>query len=125
MIATVVTDGSIKRGHMIIYYRDKRKFDTHRFRKDLKGSLLKENEEASNSYYVFDVVVLRVLNKHAPMKKKFNRANEGHFITKSLRNAMLNRTRLPNKLKEDRTDENTKAFKRQRNLCLKLSCEAK
>ena len=125
MIATVVKGGFIKRSPKIVNYRDYRKFDIHRFRYDLNDSLLRQHQQASNNYDVFDTIVLSVLNKHAPMKKKFIRANDGPFMTKALRKAIMRRTRLRNKYNKERTDVNRKAYKRQRNLCLKLLREAK
>ena len=97
MIATVVKGGFINRGPKIINFREYRKFDINRFRKDLRDSLLRQNQEASNNYDVFDAIVLSVLNKHAPIKQKFIRANDGPFMTKALRKAIMNRTRLRNK----------------------------
>ena len=73
----------------------------------------------------FDAIVLSVLNKHAPVKQKSVRANEGPFMTKALRKAIMNRTHLRNRYNKDRTDENKKAFNKQRDLCVKLLREAK
>ena len=69
IIATVVKGGFVKRGPKIINYRDYRKINIDSFRKDLKDSLLRQNQQASPSYDVFNAIVLSVLNKHAPMKK--------------------------------------------------------
>ena len=59
------------------------------------------------------------------MKKKSVRANDGPFMTKALRKAIMNRTHLRNRYNNDKTDDNKKAFKKQRNLCVKLLREAK
>ena len=125
MVVTVVKGGFIKRGPKIINYRDYRKFDIDSFRKDLKERLLRQSQQALISYDIFDAIVLSVLNKHAPVKQKSVRTNEGPFMTKALRKAIMNRTHLRNRYKKDRTDENKKAFKKQRNLCVKLPREAK
>ena len=125
MIATVVKGGFIKRGPKIINYRDYRKFDIDSFRKDLKDRLIRQSQQALISYDIFDAIVLSVLNKHAPVKQKSVRANEGPFMTKALRKAIVNRTHLRNRYNKDRTDENKTAFKKQRNLCVKLLREAK
>ena len=92
---------------------------------DFKDSLLIQNQQASTSYYIFDAIVLSVLNKHAPMRKKSNRANEGPFMTKALRKTIMNRTRLRNRYNKDRTRGNKKVFKKQRKLCVKLLREAR
>ena len=125
MIATVVKGGFIKRSPKIINYRDYRKFDIDSFRKDLKDRLIRQSQQALISYDIFDAIVLSVLNKHAPVKQKSVRANEGPFMTKALRKAIMNRTHLRNRYNKDRTDENKTAFKKQRNLCVKHLREAK
>ncbi len=60
-----------------------------------------------------------VLNEQAPVKKKSIRANDGPFMTKALRKEHMHRTRLRNKCNKNRTEENLKAFKKQRNKCVK------
>ena len=76
-------------------------------------------------YGAFDAVVTNTLNKHAPIKKKYLRANDGPFMTKALRKAMMHRKKLRNRYIKSRTDENLKAFKTQRNFCVKLLRRAK
>ena len=49
------------------------------------------------------------------LKKKYVRANEAPFITKELHKAILKRSRLRNKFLKDRTENNIKNFKLQRN----------
>ena len=59
------------------------------------------------------------------MKKKSVRANDGPFKTKALRKAIMKRSCLRNRFNKNRTDDNKKAFKKQKNLCVKLLREAK
>ena len=47
---------------------------------------------------------LIVLDKHAPMKKKYLRANHANFITKQLRKAIMRRSKLRNDFPKDRND---------------------
>ena len=44
------------------------------------------------------------MNKHAPMKQKYLRANYGRFMTKDLYKAIMKRSRLRNKFLRDRID---------------------
>ncbi len=125
MIATVLKGGFVKRGPKIINYRDYRKFDIHSFREDLQDGILRESQQPLTSYDTLDAIVLSVLNKHAPMKKKSVRANDGPFMTKALRKAIMKRSCLRNRFNKNRTDDNKKAFKKQRNLCVRLLREAK
>ena len=48
------------------------------------------------------------------------RANVGPFMTKALQKATMYRKKLRNRYIKSRTEENLKAFKKQRNSCVKL-----
>ena len=58
-------------------------------------------------------------------KEKYIRYNRGSFITNDLRKAIMNRSRLLNKFRKKNTDQNKWAYKKQRNLCVKLLKRAK
>ena len=79
----------------------------------------------NEDYGAFKAVVMAVLNEHAPVKKKYIRANDGPFMTKALRKENMHRTSLRNKYNNDSTEENLKAFKKQRNKFVKLLRRAK
>ena len=51
----------------------------------------------NEDYGAFKAVVMAVLNEHAPVKKKYIRANDRPFMTKALRKENKHRTRLRNK----------------------------
>ena len=61
-----------------------------------------------------------VLDKHAPIKRKYARANDGPFMNRVLRKAIMLHSRLTNKYNKSCTAEHWEAFRRQRNLCVKL-----
>ena len=115
MIVTVLKGGFVKRGPKLINYRDYRNF-----RNDVCIGLSKHIPVDSMSYDTFDSVVKQVLNEHAPIKKKYVRANDGPFVTKAFRKAVMLRTKLRNKYNKERTKETERAFKKQRNRCVKL-----
>ena len=54
------------------------------------------------------------------LQKKYVRANEAPSMTKELHKAIMKRPRLRNKFLKDRTENNQKIFKLQRNFCKKL-----
>ena len=87
--------------------------------------MLSSELDGNEDYGAFKAVVMAVLNEHAPVKKKYIRANHGPFMTKALRKENMHRTRLRNKYNNDSTEENFKAFKKQRNKCVKLLRRAK
>ncbi len=124
MVVTVLKGGYVKRGPKLITYIDYSRFNTEDFRTHLYNTLSPEIIE-NGDYGVFEAVIMGVLNVQAPVKKKSIRANDGPFMTKALRKEHMHRTRLRNKCNKNRTEENLKAFKKQRNKCVKLLRRAK
>ena len=124
MVSTVLKSGFVKRGPKIIHYRDYSKFDHVKFKSDLREELSKCYRDGS-TFDHFNGTVEKVLNKHAPLKKKSVRANDGPFMTKALRKAIMLRTRLRNMYNKCRTQEKWNAFKKQRNKCVKILRQAK
>ena len=63
-----------------------------------------------DKYETFEEEFLQVLNNHAPLKKKFIRANHAPYMTKNLRKAIMKRSQLENKYISNSTVEykNTK-----------------
>ena len=47
---------------------------------------------------MFEKVFLEVLQAHAPLKKKYVRANEVPYTTKTLRKAIMKRSQLESKI---------------------------
>ena len=76
-------------------------------------------------YASFQDTFLRVLDKHAPMKKRYIRANDSPFMNRTLRKAFMLRTRRKNRYNKNRSADNWDAFRRQRNFCVKLSRKVK
>ena len=59
------------------------------------------------------------------MKKKFVRENHAPFMTKSLRKAIMLRSKLQSHYNKSRTSGNSNSYCKQRNLCVKLLKSAK
>ena len=72
--------------------------------------------ELIHKYETFE----EVLNKHAPLKKKFIRANNASYMTKNLRKAIMKRSKLENKYISNSTVENSNKYKKHKNFCSKL-----
>ena len=64
--------------------------------------------------------LLKVLDKHVPVKKKYVRANDKPFMTRSLRKTVMLRSRLRNRYNKNQTVENWNNFRKQRNSCVKV-----
>ena len=102
-----------------ITYRDYKQFDPSKFKKELKNVLTKENIDSCTK---FDEQFLKVLNIHAPLKRKLWRANHAPYIyiSKTLRKAIMRRSYLEKVYFKKRTDLSLKAYKKQKNYCNRL-----
>ena len=63
---------------------------------------------------------LKVVNKHAPLKKKTIRGNDAPFMNKEFRKAIYTQTKLTNKFLKNPSEKNELLFKKQRNICVSL-----
>ena len=97
----------------IITYRDMKHFDRDAFREDLRFKL---REIEIKSYGNFESTFFEILNKYAPLKKKYVRANHKPYLTKAMRVAIMKRSELTTKYRANPTNENKKAFKKQKKL---------
>ena len=68
----------------------------------------------------FESLFICNLNKHAPLKRRYVRANNSPFMNKELYKAIMVRSRLRNKSLKLKTIESKEAYKRQRNYCVSL-----
>ena len=85
-------------------FRDYKRFQNDLFRSELKYKLSKLyvcNLEFEDFLNIF----IEILIKHASMKKKYLRANQGEFMSKELNRTIITPSRLRDKyLKEKRAD---------------------
>ena len=123
MVVTVLKGELVNRGPKIVTYRDYSKFSTVDFKDNLVHMVLSELSEIED-FGAFETGIMRVLNEHAPVKKKSIRANDGPFMIKALPKEYMHRTRIRNRYHSNRTDANLKAFKKQRNICVYLLLKA-
>ena len=91
MIVTVLKTTFKKVKPKVITYRSYKKFDNFSFGSDLRNRIVN-----LKNYTEFEQRFLEVLNIHAPLKKKIVRANEVPYMTKALRKAIANRSRMEN-----------------------------
>ena len=69
--------------------------------------------------------VIATLDRLAPKKTKYVRANEKTFMNKIMREAIMRRSYLRNRFLREKTTINREAYKKQRNYCVSLlrKCE--
>ena len=115
MIITVLKTTFKKAKPKEIMYRCYKKFDRQAFREHLGRKL-----DNCDNYTLYNSTFLKVLNEHAPLKKKVVRANEVPYMTKSLRKAIANRSRLENRYYKTKSNESLRCYKKQKNYCSRL-----
>ena len=108
-----------KQAPVLIKYRNYKKFDANVFRSELNERLYNSDKDNCN-YENFQSTFMEALNKHAPMKNKFVRANNAPFMNKLLSKAVMTRSRLKNKFLKNPNATNNANYKKQRNYCVNL-----
>ena len=101
----------------IIYYRDYKYFDNEMFSNEHENELKKIGPLTLN-YNIFKNLCMDAINKHAPLKRKYIRANHAEYMDKELSQAIMKRSKLRNDYLKQRSEENRLAYKKQRNFCV-------
>ena len=115
MVITVLKTTFKKARPKEITYRSFRNFDDSLFREDLEKRIIN-----CKSIIELESKFLGLIDKHAPLKKKVVRANEVPYMTKALKKAIANRSRLENRYYKSKTDENLRTYRKQKNFCSRL-----
>ena len=121
MISTFLKACSSKLKTKVIYYRSYKKFNES----DFLCSLKKANfdffkNDPNQSYNLLTDKFFGIVNKHAPLKKKFVRGNNAFFMNREFQKEIYVRSRLINKYWIEPSVENKTAYKKQRNKCVKI-----
>ena len=98
----------MKKPHLrVVNYADYKYFENDKFRTDLLLKFGQKNiAEKENGLNNFLNGCKRILDVHAPRKRKYARSDRMPFMNKALSKAIMTRTRLRNKFLKDRSDEN-------------------
>ena len=103
-------------------YRDYKKFNEYEFIRDLQYNL---NQYIIFNYGDFEFLLNNLLQKHAPLKTKFFRANNSPHMSKELRKAIMKRSRLKNVANKTKSPLDISNYKKQRNLVVSLNKKQK
>ena len=104
----------------IIKYRDYKNFESKAFNNKLQKSL-KDFDMNNSSFNELKTIFMELLNKVAPLKTKYLRANYSKFMTKELSKAIMRRAKLRNQgLISKRTSEAKLKYSKQINLCVSM-----
>ena len=108
----------------VLNYRDYREFRNDEFRAQLDSEILKHDINNMEDQHFLDIFK-EILNKHAPIKQKYLRANQRRFMIENLHKVIMKHSRFRNKFLSGRTEMSRKEYKKQRNFCVKLLKRAK
>ena len=91
----------------IVHYKNCKNFTNDLLRENLLSQLSVTEINANDKS--FDKFLKRcgeVLNRHAPLMKKYIRGNQSRFMNKTLSKEIMKRTKLRNNFLENRIEEN-------------------
>ena len=118
MCVTVMKMYHCKQRLSVITYRKFKNFSNIEFMKDLEEHLTKFEHFNNIPSNLFKETVNTILEKHAPTKKKYVRANQAPF--KTLSKEIMKRSRLRNKFLNTKSDIDRKVYNKQRNYVVSL-----
>ena len=95
MTVTILKTEYVKADPIQIQYRNYKNFDLMVFREESRHNL-NNYTMSRNNYNDFQNILCKLLDKHAPVKKKYLRANDSPFMTKHLRKIIMNTSRSKN-----------------------------
>ena len=126
LLVTVLKSNFPKSLPNIVTYRSYKNFSNNLLLDNFNSLPSKKNMTLEfTSLTSFKKIFIEPLNKHAPMKKKYIRANHANVVIKSLRKALMQRSRLRNIFLKKKSLESKKADSKQRNVCVSMVKKAK
>ena len=120
MCITVMKMYYSKQKPTIIHYRKFKDFNNNAFIKDLQAVLSKTFNEETIPFEALRKSVNVTLEKHAPIRRRFARANQAPCMNKRISKEIMKRSRLRNKFLNTRSDIDRKAYNKQRNYVVSL-----
>ena len=121
MTLTVIIVFYKKQKTNIVMYRIYKHFSNEAFIFAVKNSIIQTTSEWSElEFDRFKAAVDKTIQRHAPIKKWSVRGNQAPFINKKTNKEIMKRSRLRNKFLNTKSDINSKAYNKQRNLCVGL-----
>ena len=96
-------------------------FSNEAFMFDVKNSIIQITSGKNDlKFDQFKTALHEAIQRHAPIKKRYVRANQALFINKKINKEIMKRSRLRNKFLKTKSDIDRKAYTKQRNLCVNL-----
>ena len=109
-----------------VNYRSYNNFSNEYYRKCLFNELKRETFlNNDQGFKKFCDMSIKLLDMHAPIKKKYKRGNQMPCIAKDLSKAITKRSKLRINYLKNKTDANIMLYKKQRNYCVSLLRKSK
>ena len=124
LVVTVLNEKHERMPPKIIQYRNYRKFDYAIFNNNLRKQT-KNLNFSELDFATIRKIFMEILDKFAPLKKKYIRANHSKFVTKEHSKAIVLRSKLRNQFLKTKTQESKLKYNKQRNLCVSITRKAK
>ena len=122
LIFSMLKTKYVKLPPKIIKYRDYKNFNEDQFLFELNVCLTNNIIE---NYSEFENIFTNIIDRHAPLKTKYLRANNKPHVTKDLRKAIMKRSHLKTLALKSSKPEDMVNYRRQRNLVVKMNKRAK
>ena len=119
LVVTVLKTTYKKSKPKIITYRNYKSFNNDGFRNALQ-QIECNADNCDKNFDKFISSCRKILDQHAPQKKRCVRGNQSPFMNETLTKAIMHRSKLRNKFLKKRTEENRRKDTKQRNLCVTL-----
>ena len=109
----------------IIHYRKFKDFNNDDFIKDFKRLLSKSFDEEAIPFQALRESVNVNLEKQAPSKARYTRANQAPNMNKKLRKEIMKRSRVRKRFLNTKSELDKKAYNKQRNYVVSLARKEK
>ena len=78
------------------------------------------SEKSDLEFDIFKAVLNETIQKHAPTKQRYVRANQALSLNKTINKEIMKKSRLSNKFLNTKSDIDRKAYNKPCNLCVSL-----
>ena len=110
MVLTVFKSKTPNLTPKVVSYGKYKPFDSDKLKLDVSNKLSMQNPSIMDCKSFKDTII-DSMNKHAPLKRKYFRANHSNFITKELSKAIMRRSKFRNLYLEERSGENRTRYR--------------
>ena len=122
LVYTMLKTTFTKLGPRKYTYRNYKNYDVDKFLRELDITL---RTFENLNYEIFQEVLISLLNQFAPLKTRYLRANNKPHVTKTLRKAIMKRSRLKNIANKTKNPKDQANYRTQRNLVCNMNKKAR